>query len=234
MLTGQNSIDDLGYLENVARKIEPNSYNEAKMAYGMIAAIKGDVDGVYRQFNAAIMNSGHDPQVLSNFSAALLNIQKTKDAIAAMDKAIEVAPDDPNFLFIAIDTNLKAFNIEGAKKFRDQLSKLIEIPHDFDESFTMKSEFISQLLEANGATWIDIANRLDFVGRELHNQENKLRFVTQSYCDDSIVFSFVLDADVEEAVKAEGLLHEKIASLPFSPADTVVAFSCEPYERTAN
>lgn len=224
-----NGVDtsELNEIRAQAKKLESiGMYVAAKRVNGMISALEWDFDGVNAEFNAAIRASGNsDEIVFSNYASALSNIGDYSSAIKAIDKAIELSPDNINLLNTAIEIHFDAFDTVGARNLLARLEKL-----GAHSKYQPKIDEIEHSMDKAGVTWEECADRILFASFQLSQQEGLLPRGRQIALDDDVMlYSFRIDSQSpENLAQAEYALINAIADVPYSPIDRFLYLSCEP------
>ena len=207
--------------------IRDSSYVDSKLAFGMIAALKFDELEVKKQFEAAMRASGGETKVIRNYSSALFNIHKPISAVNMIEEAVRAEPDSITILLDALDVYLKAQNVEGAINTVKKLSKL---GHKIKKEEQDRIDDLSRLFALSGANWEDNAKRIELVGSKMHDFGFRLRHTDEIFTDEGIIYQFVLDSTIDEALDAQTNILDTLSELPYLPSDNMLSFSCVPYE----
>ncbi len=152
-----------------------------------------------------------------------------------MLQAVEAEPHNISVLKKALDIAINAYNLEESLKLFNTLESLQAVDDTLRSVYEYKSAILQRLYLISGADSKDFSERETFLSSEIRKvAPNLLRRVTEFYSDDAIMLNFYLNADIETSLGIENTLIEKVASLPYSPVDKVLIFTCEPHERYAS
>lgn len=225
--TGANDIR----LQRIRRDAErltekPHTAIDAHSILGMVAAMKGDRDGIDRHFGIAFRAS-QDPLVRYNHALALCNIMHAEDGLRMILEVVERISPSPA-LYRQIVIVLTDFgDYECAIELSNKLKSLVgELDDDLiDKLETAKSR--NDLFISAGVTSLDYAKRLEFLA-ELLRREGMfvIREIAETISHEGTLTEFIVRGTVERAAHLDSLIQNAIADLPFSPLDAVASFGC--------
>lgn len=202
-------------------------FYQAKQVLGMIASMRGDVNGARQQFEAAMRASGNDILVRLNFARALSNIQQIREAIYHINEAVRYAPDNLDVLLLALDIHQKAYDAQGSEVLIERISRL-GMEHLIPEETITKLNGLADLLKSNGASWEDITDRIELATGVLLKEGRHIKYAVETSFGDSVLMDFFIEADEDAAASSENAIHVAIANQSYNPADRIISFSCTP------
>lgn len=222
----KSGVDDARLEEIEVEALKMKSYGLLTDAYnvlGMVSALRMDVQGVDRYFEAATRHAGRDSATLMNYAVALNNAYQSSRAIDIIDEAVEIAPGDVGMIKKAISLHASAFDVEGIHKLTDGLSRCGEAV-DMEVPLDVLEEYVSAFTAA-GTTWKDVSDRIGVAASAVSSVVNRPSTEIDIH-DGVVLFKFVVDATNEKAFAAESAMIDALANLPFDSSDRAVYFSC--------
>lgn len=202
-------------------------FYQAKQVLGMIAGMRGDVQGVRQQFEAAMRASGNDILVRLNFARALSNVQQIREAICQIDEVVSFAPDDVDVLLMALDIHQKAYDVSEAEMLIERISRL-GMKHLIPEETIDKLDGLADLLENNGVSWESVTDRIELATSVLLKSGRHIKYAVETSFGDCILMDFFVEGDEGTVACSEHAIHSAIANQSYSPADRIISFSCTP------
>jgi tetratricopeptide (TPR) repeat protein len=107
-----------GNLEAARRMIEsaPAGSSIVHTARGIVAETSGDAPVAEREYRRALALESSSFDAAARLSDLLKNQGRTRDALAAVERALSQAPDSPRLLGLAGDARLAAGDVAGAER----------------------------------------------------------------------------------------------------------------------
>lgn len=228
-MVGKELTED--FLRDIAHGIhvleKSGFYADAKQLEGMVAGLRKDVAGVHAKFHAALTNSGGASHIKANYAHALANAKLFREAVGVIDELVHQTPDDPESIRTAFEIHMGAYDYEGCQHCLELLRRLGR--EDLvSETLHTKLAEITEVMESSGATWNQVSERLETAYKVLIDQEIHVPRFAELFSEDMIHVELDVVGGIETAVLAEKLIHQKIASLPYSPADSILSIACLP------
>ena len=202
-------------------------YSQAKQLEGMLAGLHGDSEEVHRKFNAALLSSGYDKVVRTNYAQALANLHHLREAVEQLILAVEQAPDDINLLWLARKIYEDAYYVDGAERLTEQLC-LLGQENRISVDMTNKLVRMRELLDEAGANWQDVSERIEQASSALLPLGLRVASISESFSECTALLEFNIKGDIDVVLQAEEAIHQTIAKQPYSPADKMMAFACFP------
>jgi hypothetical protein len=225
VIAGHIGYDSLERISAEAEKLEQVNYVAAKRVMGMIAATRGNIEEMERQFAAAIKAGGIDPLTYSNYASALANVGNMLHAVRVSDEMVAQTPDDLSAIRQAISLHFDAYDVEGTRHLIKLLEKLDGSKEDIPTNQNMNE--ITEILNAAQTNWEEISERIRIATTAIAKQGKARRGQLIRLHSGRILYKFMFDENVEAIFKIESAMIDAISDEQFSPADRVIFFSCE-------
>ncbi len=225
MVDGGVNENRLAEIVAAAKKMkEIGQYTDSCVVLGMIAAIQGNHSEVDRLFNAAIHHHGRDTWVLTNYAAALSNLNRRAEAIRFIDEAVSLSPTDIYLLRTAVEFHRDAFDIEGARNLIDRYEALgMKFP---DKQIERDMALLAELMAEHNISWTDMSSRVELASSVLRQMGLPALRRRELFDDGIMVLEFQINSDVESISRAENALNDAIAEIPYSPIDDCLYLTC--------
>lgn len=237
-LVGAGGLDEftIASIQADAKKLaNAGQYTDSQQILGILASLLGNEDEVKRRFESAIKNGGDEPDTLFNYLVSLSNIYVYKDAIALADRIIDCYRDDVESLRKLLEVYTFAYRFDKSDEILGKLLAL-GIPEDDKHLSRVLSGVVEkqELVDKAGTTWEDVCERIRCAYSVVRSFNLSAPVVNESVCMDVVLLEFVVDADIDTLHNIENAINDKLASLPYTPADQILAFSCVNKESAAH
>lgn len=210
-------------IEAEANKLKAyGMYADACNVLGMVSSLRMDINRVDKYFKAAISHTGRDIETLVNYAVALNNAYQSKRAIETIDDALESAQGDGEVIRKAINIHIAGFDAAGVRSLLKRWPQSNECTNTTQLDLLEKYE---AAFSAVGASWEYVADRISIAASAVSSAVNRPTAEFDIY-EGVVLCRFVVDASIEDAVRAESAMIDSIANQPFNPADRAIYFSC--------
>lgn len=102
-------------------EVKANLTRQLAVAYAMA----GEHEKALETYRSMLKNGGEkDPVLHAQIAASLMNLDRAKEAVTAMQEAVKLAPDDTRFLGLLMKAQEKAGDKKGAAETKKRLAAL--------------------------------------------------------------------------------------------------------------
>ena len=216
-------------LDDVERQTVNLTYLDQKQVLGAIASVRQNSKETDQQFQAALKASGRNSIILMNYSTSLNTLGRVLEAAKLAHEAVQIDPLDTAILHGAAQVFLDAYDLE---KLADVCLKLDKLQVNLNLDGT-KFDVIEKVKDLMGNYDVDsraIGQRIEFATEHIRRAGLRISSVTEFVDDELIQYTFNLDGSPDKIAETEASLGDALATLPYSPADSVMVFLCSKAE----